>query len=216
MSGRPILAADARPWLLADDLWERLVAAGLAAFDAGRLDDAGALWISALAHAERFAGDDPRRATALNNIAAVRHLRGGADEADGFYRAALDAWAAAEPWIDAMAIAPRARSSLFHMRLEEKHRADYHRIARAELRKLLDEGRAASLGNLAALCRSAGRAADADALEAEATDRAPRGVKPGLERWAVLAPPRHCDERRLAAAAFLLAHPAAIPDDAAQ
>ena len=130
------MAADVRPWLLADDLWERLVEAGLAAFDAGRLDDAGALWISALADAERFAGDDPRRATALNNIAAVRHLRGGAAEADGFYRAALDAWAAAEPWIDAMAIAPRARSSLFHLRLEEKHRADYRRIARGELRKL--------------------------------------------------------------------------------
>ena len=73
-SGRLTLAADRRGWLLADQLWERLVEAGLAAFDAGRLDDAGALWISALAHAERFAGDDPRRATALNDIAAVRHL----------------------------------------------------------------------------------------------------------------------------------------------
>ena len=29
MSRRPTLAADARPWLLADHLWERLVEAGL-------------------------------------------------------------------------------------------------------------------------------------------------------------------------------------------
>ena len=208
-------AADARRWVLADQLWERLVEAGLAAFDAGRLDDAGALWISALAHAERFAGDDPRRATALNNIAAVRHLRGGAAEAEHFYRAALDAWAAAEPWIDAMAIAPRARSSLFHLRLEEKHRADYRRIARGELRKLLDEGRATCLANLAALCRSAGHGADAAVLEAEAAERAPRGVKPGLARWAVLAPPGPCDERKLAAAALLLAQPAGQPDETA-
>ncbi len=208
------MAADGRGWSLADQLWERLVEAGLAAFDARRLDDAGALWISALAYAERFAGDDPRRATALNNIAAVRHLRGGAAEAEHFYRAALDAWAAAEPWIEAMAITPRARSSLFHLRLEEKHRADYHRIARGELRKLLDEGRATCLANLAALCRSAGRGGEAEALEAEASERAPRGVKPGLERWAVLAPPGPCDERKLAAAALLSARPAAPTDEA--
>ncbi len=187
------MAAERRGWLLADQLWERLVEAGLAAFDAGRLDDAGALWISALAHAERFAGDDPRRATALNNIAAVRQLRGGAAEADGFYRAALDAFAAAEPWIEAMAIAPRERRAL---------------------RKLLDEGRATCLANLATLCRFAGRGADADALEAEASERAPCGVKSGLDRWAVLAPPGPCDERKLAAAALLLARPAAPTDGA--
>lgn len=215
-SERLTLAADRRGWLLADQLWERLVEAGLAAFDAGRLDDAGALWISALAHAERFAGDDPRRATALNNIAAVRHLRGGAADAEHFYRAALDAWAAAEPWIETMAAAPRARSSPCHPRLEAKHRADDHRIARAAPRKLLDEGRATCLANLAALCRSAGRGADADALEAEASERAPRGVKPGLARWTVLAPPGPCDERKLAAAVLLLARPAAPTDEAAR
>ena len=56
--------------------------------------------------------------------------------------------------------------------------------------------------------------ADAEALEAEASERAPRGVKPGLARWAVLAPPGPCDERRLAAAALLLARPAVPTDDA--
>ena len=71
------------------------------------------------------------------------------------------------------------------------------------------------LANLAALCRSAGHGADAAVLEAEAAERAPRGVNPGLARWAVLAPPGPCDERKLAAAALLLAQPAGQPDETA-
>ena len=195
--------AEPAGWRLSDLLWERLAEAGLAAFDAGALDDAGALWMSALAHAEQFSAHDPRRAATLGNLAAVRQRHGGA--ADAFCRAALAAWTAAETWVDGMTIAPRARSSLFHLRLEGKHHAAYRRIARGEARKLLHEGRAATLGNLAALRRSAGDDAGAAALEAEAAGAAPRGVKPGPGRWAALAPAAFNDERKLAAAASLLA-----------
>ena len=110
--------AEPAGWRLSDLLWERLAEAGLAAFDAGALDDAGALWMSALAHAEQFSAHDPRRAATLGNLAAVRQRHGGAADADAFCRAALAAWTAAETWVDGMTIAPRARSSLFRLRLE--------------------------------------------------------------------------------------------------
>lgn len=199
------MAAEPAPRRLSDTLWERLAEAGLAAFDAGERDAAGALWMAALAHAEGFDGDDPRRAATLNNLAAVRLRRGGAGEAEGFYGAALDAWRAAEAWVGRMDLLPRARSSLFHLRLEQKHREAYRCIARAEMEKLLHEGHAATLGNLAALRRAAGKAAEASILETAAAERAPRGIKPGLERWAVMAPAALGDERKLATAALLLA-----------
>jgi len=85
--------------------------------------------------------------------------------------AAESAWGEAWDWVAGMALQPRARSSLFHMRLEREHRQRYDHPVRDQHRRAVERGRAATLTNLAACAdhlgeRSAAVAAYGRALEA--------------------------------------------------
>ena len=151
----------------AEQRWEARVRDGLAAFQAGRVDEAYAAWRSAAAIARAFDADDPRRAASRTHL-ALCHAAAGNDAAGRrAFRRALRAWEAAEGWVARMAVPQRARSSGFHLRLQAKHPGGYDAVARAEFAKLLGAGRAAALTGGAHLARS-----PAAALEAAQAKRA--------------------------------------------
>lgn len=137
-------------WLQATETAVEMAAAGQCA---AALEN----WRVACAAADGFAGDDPRRAASLNNVAVGLRLCGVPAQAADIYQQALDAWLAASAWVDGMRLAPRARSSLFHLRLEHRHRAIYDGHLRAKYARILAGGRAVSEYNVAELNHGGGR-----------------------------------------------------------
>ena len=133
--------------------WEARALAGLAAFRAGRIEEAYAAFRSAAAITRAFAPDDPRRAASRTQLALCHAAGGDARAARRAFNRALRAWDAAEAWVGRMAVGQRARSSGFHLRLQAKHPGAYDTIARAEFVKLLGAGRAAALAGCAHLAR---------------------------------------------------------------
>lgn len=124
------LARDAG-WTRADLAWERLMETGCRSLektsDRSLFKTAARAFLTAdlLARA-RFASGDPRRATA----AAARWRLSGDDR---HRQRALREWSGVDGYIETLEIRPRARSSLFHLRMEARHRDTYH----ANLRKRL-------------------------------------------------------------------------------
>ncbi len=175
----PTSVADPAGWRLADLLWESLTEAALAAHDAGRRAEAVRLWQEAEHHGAHFADNDPRRAATLNNAGVAD----GGSGAEALYRRALEAWKAADAWVGLMAVEPRARSSLFHLRLENKHRDRYKDFVRADYRSLLQAGAAVASANLAG-------SGDHES---------------SLARWRSTRPAHLSDLRKLTAAALLSA-----------
>ncbi len=138
----------------AEQRWEARVRDGLAAFEAGRVEEAYAAWRSAAAIARAFDVADPRRAASRTHLALCHAASGEATKARRAFRRALQAWEAADTWVARMSVGQRARSSGFHLRLEQKHRRSYDALARAECAKLLGVGRAAALAGVAHLARN--------------------------------------------------------------
>lgn len=128
-------------WRRADILWEGLMEAANAAFVAGDTARAASLfrrgaWVARLT----FARDDLRRATGLVNLGLIARLTGREDRACRLLQKALQNWDyCAEQAIAQMQIAPRARSSLFHLRMEARHRATYHDNLRKRLTAIAAE-----------------------------------------------------------------------------
>ncbi len=154
----------------AEQRWEARVRDGLAAFQAGRIDAAYAAWRSAAAIARAFDAADPRRAASRTHLALCHAASGEATKARRAFRRALQAWETAETWVARMSVGQRARSSGFHLRLEQKHRPSYDALARAECARLLGAGRAAALAGAFHLARN-----PAAALE-EAQERRAAGL----------------------------------------
>lgn len=160
-----------------EERWEAQVLAGCAAFNAGRIDEARARWRSASATSRAFVPDDPRRAASRTHLALTQDAAANAKAARAGYRRALEAWDAAEAWVERMTIGRRARSSTFHLRLSTKHAGGYDHLARAECKRLLDAGRAATLANSAHLSRdAAARLEDARTLRAVGLSHLEAGV----------------------------------------
>lgn len=173
--GRPALR-----WRRADSWWERIQDNAKHAQRDGQPDRAARGWLLGwLFGAVALPPGDPRRACGLANAAAAaRHW--GWRRADAWLqRRALEGWSAAPAWVGRMQLAPRARSSMFHLRLERVQGVPYD----ARLRALwLDHVRRAR--------------AQVVAGKFEPTD--------GECRWHIERPPTRDDGRRLAAACFLL------------
>lgn len=174
-------------WSDADAAWESEQYQAAGAAKAGDPSSAAVHWAAALRLARaNFAANDPRLATSIANHAAAARYNGHAEEAAQLFEEALRVWDASGPWIGALRPERRARSSLFHLRLESKHPGGYEHHARNRYRALAEEGRAA----LAALSRGA---ADSDSREAR------------LARWEQERQAGYGDARKLAAAVLLLA-----------
>ncbi len=130
--------ARASGWSRADLMWERLMEAGCEAFYAGQTARAGRLFFAADALARgRFAKDDLRRATSPAARAMVRLAHG--KDAGALIAEAQRGWLVAPDAVATMEIKPRIRSSLFHLRMEAKHRGQYQDNLRTRLGRIADE-----------------------------------------------------------------------------
>ena len=149
---------------------------------AGDLDVAARYWMLAW-HLGRLVlpRNDPRFACALANAAAAADHRGRRRVAERRRQRARELWRRVPVWADRIRPAPRARSSLFHLRLARRHAETYRENLRAKLRAQVGEA-AASLA--------------AHALE-------PPGAQP---KWVRERPPVFDDTRRLSSACFLMAY----------
>ena len=134
---------------------------------------------------EFFAAGDPRLATSLANHAASL-ARQGDRAAAGLWREANGAWRRCGPWIAAMSAPRVARSSLFHMRMEQRHRAIYEDRWRVKWQDMAEEAKARL------------HAAD----PAEPAD--PAAAAAAVARWRRECPAMLNDTRKLMAAVFLL------------
>lgn len=143
MCAAPISAGDVA-WTAADADWERLQVAAAEAFAAHDLVGAAASWAAALRVARaHFAADDPRLATSLANYATALRDKGEPVPAR-LWKEALEIWDAAPAWLARQRFAPRARSSVFHLRLEAKHGGAYDENLRRRAAAVVREARAAS------------------------------------------------------------------------
>ncbi len=137
-------AALAAGWQRADLSWERLQEDGNACFASGDKSGATRAWWRAWWIAlQNIPASDPRRAATLANLALADRLAGHEGRAKSRYKEAEGIWRRALNNIDQMTIAPRARSSLFHLRMEARHRDTYLDIMRTRLREIGAETSAA-------------------------------------------------------------------------
>jgi len=143
MCAAPTSAADPA-WTDADADWERLQVGAAEAFAAHDLAAAAQSWAAALRTARAsFGADDPRLATSLANYATALRQKGEPVPAR-LWQEALEISDAAPAWLARQRFAPRARSSVFHLRLEAKHGGAYDANLRRRAETLLHAARAAS------------------------------------------------------------------------
>jgi len=182
---RAALAAGLRR---ADLLWERLQERGHEAYRAKRNGRAMRDWKNAARLARWFLPvSDLRRATSEANLGFCCRLQGREARAREHYGAAIAIWNHAPEHIETLGIAPRSRSSLFHMRMEVRHATTF----RDNLRKRM----------------AAFAAETTTALAQLAEDQKPEVRL--YERWRAEKPPVFDDTRKFLASALLIAAPAA-------
>jgi tetratricopeptide (TPR) repeat protein len=149
-------------------LWVHITETATSEFDDGRFSIAAEKWQNAYRIAQGFDNCDPRLAGSLNNLAIAFRIKKDFEQAARCYRSALENWESAAHWIDGMQLGQRARSSLFHLRLESKHRKKYDNMARRKYQKLLSAGQAGTLNNLAEVFHSTNQRQDAKQHYAQA------------------------------------------------
>lgn len=188
MSGKHTSAADvprfpsSENWSDEDGEWEVLQEQASIHRLENRLEEAGKLWGEALLLARKaFTTQDPRLAASIANYAYFAARNGDKKAAAEMFDEALQIWDASGPWLDALKVERKAKSSLFHLRLEAKNRGTFEANQRKRLGKFAAEGRAA----IAAL--AAGKPADTR----------------GQSRWWPEKTPQPSDARKLLAAVLL-------------
>lgn len=179
-------AARKAGWRRADLAWERLQEEAGARYLAGDATGAAKLWRRAGWIAFwRFRAGDPRCATTEANRALADRLAGRTAKADQRYAKARELWNGVDGFIKTMKIARRARSSLFHLRMEARHWDTYAQNMRIRMTAFARE-----------------------TAEALAALEAGRPVTCRLYgRWRAEKPPVFDDTRKLLAAALLVAAP---------
>ena len=126
--------AERAGWRKADLAWEKLQERGNTQFLAGDRAAATKSWRRAGRIAFwRFSLSDPRRATSLANLALIDRLSGKESRARRRYARARRIWRCVDRFIARMRIARRARSSLFHLRMEAKHWTTYEENTRKRM-----------------------------------------------------------------------------------
>lgn len=196
MFGGPTLAPEGRTfeelagagWSEADMHWENTAEAGLQCLAEGDRETAR----TEFAHAVRiatanFVDPDPRLGNSLANHGAALVEFGDAHLSGRTVSDALRIWQSCDAWVARMTAPRVARSSLFHLRMELRHRATYEARWRVKWGELVEEARSEVIGD--------GRLA----LVSEA------GAGQRLARWQRERPAMLNDTRKLMAAVLLLA-----------
>ncbi len=142
-------------------LWMELSEGAFLEFEKGKFVSASEQWQKAYKIAEDLDANDPRLACSLNNLANGYRIEEDWEGAERLYRQALKCWKASSEWVEKMHLVQRARSSLFHLRLEQKHRDQYNTIERSKYRKILLGGQGGTYNNLAELCQATNRLQEA-------------------------------------------------------
>ena len=179
-----LAAALAAGWRRCDLEWERLQVAGnLALMDSDETEAAQVFFRAYRLAFLRFSRKDPRYATSLANAALAARLLGREERARRRYGKALKLWAGVPAQIRDLQIKPRARSSLFHLRMEARHWETYRANMEARLATFVQES--------------------SECLTAIADDRSPPHRL--YARWRGEQPSVFDDSRKLLAAALLIA-----------
>ena len=127
-------------WSRWDLVWERLQEKANRAIGRNQLFGASLRFAVASALAAlAFSKTDPRAATSQANFAFAAKYFGAAEFASRRYREARNRWSGAAESLNEMNIMPRARSSVFHMRMEVKHRRAYRANMENRLGKFIGE-----------------------------------------------------------------------------
>ena len=171
-------------WSRWDLVWERLQEnANQSALKNKMIGASSRFVVAGILASAAFSGEDPRTATSIANVAFAARKLGAAVFADRKYRAARQRWTRAADSLEEMKVLPRARSSIFHMRMEIRHRDAY----RANLARRL--GRFVAETGECLDCLIEGR-------------RVPHRL---YSRWKGEKPPLFDDTRKILGACLLLA-----------
>jgi hypothetical protein len=134
-------------WTEADLDWESAAEAAAAALAEGDRDRMRSEVARSVRIAtENFSQRDPRLGTSLANHGAATICAGEAHLAGRTIEDALRAWRDCDAWVDRLALPRGARSSLFHMRMEQRHRPAYDALRRQPFAALVEEARSRLAG----------------------------------------------------------------------
>ncbi len=126
-------------WARTDLMWERMMEAANRAWAAGEPAARRKFVVADLLARSCFAKNDPRRATTAAALAVIAASRGKKRAAGAAQKRALSQWQNAQAFIDGMEIRPRSRSSLFHLRMETRHRDTFHSNLRLRFSRIAQE-----------------------------------------------------------------------------
>ncbi len=170
-------------WTKSDGQWEYLHEQALKMVATGYVCSSEAFtWEALLLARDSFSPIDPRIAASIANCAFFHGLNRDEKTAISMYSEAVQIWNACGPWVDTLKIERRARSSIFHLRMETRHWPVYEARQREKLMNLVDRGRAA------VIALSKGQQIDL----------------PGYTRWQKEKPTCPSDSRKLLSAALLI------------
>jgi hypothetical protein len=129
--------------------WEALSAAALEAYETVRRPEACHLWERARELATGLPASDPRRAASASNFGITLFTAGQIPDARAAFEEAVALWTRSLGWIDTMELSVAARSSVFHLRMEQRHMASYQAFRRSRNKDLLRGSIASTNFNLA-------------------------------------------------------------------
>ena len=176
-------AARSAGWRRSDVLWERWQECGNAAWANGDVSLARRRFLFAWYLARLFfRRGDPRIATSIANVGFIAMEAGRFGRASRHYAHARRLWADVPEVIDGIEFRPRVRSSLFHLRMETRHRKTYEANMRVRVAGFVTE---------------AGQALEA----AEAGAPSPHRL---YDRWRGERPAVFDDSRKLLGAVLLI------------
>lgn len=140
-----------------DSLWVEYNEYAVSAFFQGEHILAKEQWQMAKYLSETFDEGDPRLACSINNLSVGFLLNNEIQNAEKGFIEAMQLWEMAGDWIAKMELPQKARSSLFHLRMEQKFKEKYDQISKKKYFKILKAGYAGTLENLAELLHLIGR-----------------------------------------------------------
>ncbi len=157
------MTGDAKEWE-----WEAFAARAIEAYEDGRRPEAVHLWTCAGKISGSFAPGDPRHAASANNLAIVSLIAERHEAAAAGFESAVEMWDQAMSWTQQMQVEPVGRSSLFHLRMAERHEDAFKTVRQSRWQESLVGAKALTWFNLAIARLFLDDDAEADRLLAQA------------------------------------------------